>query len=129
LSRGKRQKHTVIFQPSGRRGIFEDGKTILEASKELGVDIDGICGGKATCGKCKVRLERGVYEKYGVESKIESLSPIGEGDRKFLSKKQLRDGYSQQQWDDLGLMINGHFRGHRAASPSVELRPQDLLAP
>jgi len=93
LSEGKNKEHTVIFQPSGRRGTVDDGKTILEASKELGVDIEGICGEKATCGKCKVRLEQGSFEKYGVESKIEAVSPAGEGDRKFLSKQQLHDGY------------------------------------
>lgn len=93
MSEGKNKEHTVIFQPSGRRGTVDDGKTILEASKELGVDIEGICGEKATCGKCKVRLEQGSFEKYGVESKIEAVSPAGEGDRKFLSKQQLHDGY------------------------------------
>jgi len=93
LTAGNNKKHTVIFQPSGRRGAIDDGRTILEASKELGVDIEGICGEKATCGKCKVRLEQGAFEKYGVESKIESISPVGEGDRKFLSKQQLHDGY------------------------------------
>jgi uncharacterized 2Fe-2S/4Fe-4S cluster protein (DUF4445 family) len=87
------QRHTVIFQPSGSRGNIDDGKTIMEASRELGVDIEGICGEKATCGKCKVRIEEGYFEKYGVESKIEAVSPIGEGDRKFLSSQQLHSHY------------------------------------
>jgi uncharacterized 2Fe-2S/4Fe-4S cluster protein (DUF4445 family) len=87
------QRHTVIFQPSGSRGSVDDGKTIMEASRELGVDIEGICGEKATCGKCKVRIEEGYFEKYGVESKIEAVSPIGEGDRKFLSSQQLHNNY------------------------------------
>jgi uncharacterized 2Fe-2S/4Fe-4S cluster protein (DUF4445 family) len=85
--------HRVIFQPSGRQGNIDDGKTITEASRELGVDIEGICGEKATCGKCKVRIEDGYFEKYGVESKIEAVSPIGEGDRKFLNSQQLRNNY------------------------------------
>ncbi len=89
----KNHKHTVIFQPSGRRGLIDDGKTVMEASRELGVDIESLCGGKATCGKCRVRIEEGFFEKYGVVSKIESVSPTGEGDRKLLSKQQLRKNY------------------------------------
>jgi uncharacterized 2Fe-2S/4Fe-4S cluster protein (DUF4445 family) len=89
----RNRRHTVIFQPSGSRGNIDDGKTIMEASRELGVDIEGICGEKATCGKCKVRIEEGYFEKYGVESKIEAVSPVGEGDRKFLSPQQLHSNY------------------------------------
>ncbi len=87
------QKYTVIFQPSGRRGYIDEGKTIKEASVELGVDIEGICGNKATCGKCKVRIEEGFFEKYGVASRMECLSPIGESERKFINAQQERDGY------------------------------------
>jgi len=93
MTLNRNQRHTVIFQPSGSRGNIDDGKTIMDASRELGVDIEGICGEKATCGKCKVRIEEGYFEKYGVESKIEAVSPIGEGDRKFLSSQQLHSNY------------------------------------
>ena len=55
-------KCMVIFQPSGRRGYINRGKTIKEASVALGVDIEGICGEKAICGKCKVRIEEGAFE-------------------------------------------------------------------
>jgi len=33
-------QHKVIFQPSGRRGMVEEGTTIKEASRLLGVDIE-----------------------------------------------------------------------------------------
>ena len=36
------RKVTVIFQPSGRRGQVEAGKTILQASRELGVAIESV---------------------------------------------------------------------------------------
>ena len=36
----------VIFQPSGRRGEILEGKTLLEASRMLGVGIESVCGGK-----------------------------------------------------------------------------------
>jgi len=93
MSERMKQQPMVIFQPSGRRGYVNDGKTIKEASQELGVDIEGICGEKATCGKCKVRIEKGIFEEYGVDSRVETLSPIGETERKMLTPQQQHDGY------------------------------------
>ncbi|MCK5577826.1 MAG: DUF4445 domain-containing protein [Dehalococcoidales bacterium] len=87
------QRCTVIFQPSGRRGYIDIGKTIKEASIELGVDIEGICGEKATCGKCRVKINEGYFEKYGIESHMENLSPTLESEQKFLNDKQVDDGY------------------------------------
>lgn len=93
---GKKEKADqcmVIFQPSGRRGFIEKGKTLKEASVALGVDIEGICGEKAICGKCKVRIDQGFFEKYGIESSREHLSPMGPTERKFFSLQQERGGY------------------------------------
>lgn len=87
------EKCMVIFQPSGRRGFIPKGKTLKEASIILGVDIEGICGEKAICGKCKVRVEQGVFEKYGIESSLDHLSPMGQTERKFFSLQQERGGY------------------------------------
>ena len=89
----KDKEHTVVFQPAGIRGKVADGKTLLEASRELGADIEGICGGKAACGKCMIRIENGFFEKYGIESKPASVSPVSGGDRKLLSKQQIRNRY------------------------------------
>lgn len=78
------KKHKVIFQPSGRRGEIEDGKTILEAAQSLGVDIEGLCGNKKVCGKCKVRVEEGYFEKDNIESGMAHLSPLTEGEKKHI---------------------------------------------
>jgi len=86
-------KHLVIFQPSGRRGYVAEGKTLKEASVALGVDIEGICGEKAICGKCKVRIEEGAFEKYGIESSRLHLSQMAQTERKFFSLHQERGGY------------------------------------
>lgn len=47
----------VIFQPSGRRGPVQSGQTLLAAARDLGVELESACGGKGTCGKCRVRIE------------------------------------------------------------------------
>lgn len=78
------KRHKVIFQPSGRRGDVEDGKTLLEAAQALGVDIESICGNKKVCGKCKVRIEEGYFEKDNIESGMSHLSPITEGEIKHI---------------------------------------------
>jgi len=68
--------HKVIFQPAGRRGEIEDGKTILEAAQALGVDLEALCGNKKVCGKCKVRIEEGYFEKDNLESGMAHLMPV-----------------------------------------------------
>ncbi|MBS3937699.1 MAG: DUF4445 domain-containing protein [Peptococcaceae bacterium] len=86
-------RHRIIFQPSGRRGYVDKGKTIKQASVALGVDIEGICGEQATCGKCKVRIEEGYFEKYGIQSGRDHVSPVGEVEKKFFNLQQERGGY------------------------------------
>ena len=78
------KKYKVIFQPSGRRGEVEEGKTILEAAQALGVDIEGLCGNKKVCGKCKVRIEEGYFEKDNIESGMAHLSPLTDTERKHI---------------------------------------------
>lgn len=89
----KGQKYTVVFQPSGVRGRVEDGATILEASRQMGADIESICGGKGTCGKCRVKIEEGYFPKYGINSSIASVATKSEASQKFLNKQQLRQNY------------------------------------
>jgi uncharacterized 2Fe-2S/4Fe-4S cluster protein (DUF4445 family) len=70
-------KHvTVVFQPSGRRGQIEAGKSILEAAQELGVALESVCGGKHVCGKCRVRIEEGFFARDGLNSTRGHLSPF-----------------------------------------------------
>jgi uncharacterized 2Fe-2S/4Fe-4S cluster protein (DUF4445 family) len=85
--------YQVIFQPSGSRGPVKEGKTIQEAAQELGVGIESICGGKRTCGKCKVVIQEGVFEKFGVTSKAENLSPLTEEEKKKLKPEELKSNY------------------------------------
>ena len=84
-------RYKIIFQPSGRRGEVRDGKTILEAARELGVSIENVCGGKGVCGKCKVRIEEGYFAKYGVNSSVKSIEAAGTANEEYLTKKQLRE--------------------------------------
>ncbi|MCF8082386.1 MAG: ASKHA domain-containing protein [Deltaproteobacteria bacterium] len=86
-------KAKVIFQPSGRRGEVDKGINIVEASRQLGVDIETLCGEKKVCGKCKVRVEEGSFEKYGVVSGQDHVSPWQKEEEKFISPEQRASGY------------------------------------
>ncbi len=69
-------KHLIILQPSGRRGHVADGISLRAAARELGVEIESICAENATCGKCKVLVEEGRSERYGITSSRAHLSPV-----------------------------------------------------
>jgi uncharacterized 2Fe-2S/4Fe-4S cluster protein (DUF4445 family) len=80
-------KHTVILQPSGRRGQVDEGMSIRAAARELGVEIESICAENATCGKCMILVEEGRFEKYNIDSKREHLSPMGGEERAYLERR------------------------------------------
>ncbi len=80
-------KHTVILQPSGRRGQVEEGKSVREAARELGVEIESICAENATCGKCIVLVEEGRFERYDIESKRENLSPVDAAEKAYFDRR------------------------------------------
>ncbi|MFH1756885.1 MAG: ASKHA domain-containing protein [Pseudomonadota bacterium] len=88
-----KKKVTVFFQPSGGRGLVEKGKTILQAAHELGVSIESVCGGKHTCGKCKVRIEEGIFEGGSLKSRRENLSFFPPEENKFIEEKERKKGY------------------------------------
>jgi uncharacterized 2Fe-2S/4Fe-4S cluster protein (DUF4445 family) len=81
------KKHQVILQPSGRRGHVEDGVSLRAAARELGVEIESICAENATCGKCKVLVEEGNFERYGITSSREHLSPVTSDEAEYFARR------------------------------------------
>lgn len=67
----------VIFTPSGRRGRFPAGTTVLDAARSLGVDIDAVCAGRGICGRCQVTQGLGTFPKHGITSSEAHLAPMG----------------------------------------------------
>ena len=66
----------VVFTPSGKRGTFEVGTSILDAARTLGVDLDTVCGGRGLCGRCQILCSEGDFSKHNIVSSADSL---GEG--------------------------------------------------
>ncbi len=64
----------IEFQPLGRRGKFNSGQSLLDCARALGIGISSVCGGKGTCGKCRLQIVSGESSKPR-EREIASLSP------------------------------------------------------
>ena len=47
-------KHTVVFLPDGVSAAVETGATVMDAMIRAGLAPDAPCGGRGTCGKCRV---------------------------------------------------------------------------
>jgi uncharacterized 2Fe-2S/4Fe-4S cluster protein (DUF4445 family) len=82
----------VVFTPSGRRGRFPTGTTVLQAARALGVDLDSVCGGRGICGRCQVLLSEGEFAKHGVTSRAAHLSARGAGEARMERKGALGVG-------------------------------------
>ena len=82
----------VVFTPSGRRGRFEHGTTVLEAARRLGVDLDSVCGGRGICGRCQIEVSDGEHAKHGIVSSQAHLTPAGELEARYAAERGLADG-------------------------------------
>ncbi|MGQ9767732.1 MAG: ASKHA domain-containing protein [Anaerolineae bacterium] len=78
--------HRVVFQPSGRQGQVPEGMNLLAAARSLGVEIESICNGRQTCGKCQVVVEEGHFPKYGITSAADHLSAVDGREAHYFEK-------------------------------------------
>ena len=85
-------EHLVIFTPSGKRGHFASGTPILTAARQLGVDLDSVCGGRGICSKCQVSPGYGEFSKHGVSVKEGALSPWNAVEERYKSIRGMLDG-------------------------------------
>jgi len=83
----------VVFVPSGKRGRFPVGTPLLQAARALGVDVDSVCGGRGICGRCQVLIAEGEFAKHGVRSGAASVSPVGEVELRYASRRGLTTGH------------------------------------
>jgi uncharacterized 2Fe-2S/4Fe-4S cluster protein (DUF4445 family) len=82
----------IVFMPSGRRGRFPLGTPVLTAARNLGVDIDSVCGGRGICGRCQIELSEGSFAKLGVTSSREHLSAFGAVEARYAERRNLLPG-------------------------------------
>lgn len=73
-------KYQITFLPQNVITHAPEGTTIFNAANWAGLAIDSTCGGRGTCGKCKVQL-------------LEGANSVAEADRRFFSERQLHEGW------------------------------------
>jgi len=56
------RKLEVTYLPFDRTTRVPPGTTLFSAAHWIGLPIDSTCGGRGTCGKCKVRVIKGLTE-------------------------------------------------------------------
>jgi len=76
----KQHELKVTFQPSGRSVYVLSGTVLLEAIGRAGIILQTPCGGRGTCGKCKVKIMNG------------ECSPSAAGTQ-ALSSEQIQQGF------------------------------------
>lgn len=82
----------VIFTPSGKRGRFPRGTPVLAAARQLGVDLDSVCGGRGICSKCQVTPGYGSFSKHGVTVHDDALSAWNSVEARYDEKRGLPPG-------------------------------------
>jgi uncharacterized 2Fe-2S/4Fe-4S cluster protein (DUF4445 family) len=83
---------TIALMPSGRRGTVPKGTNLLEASRRLGVELESICAGRQTCGKCQISVEAGHFPKHGLTSSVDHLTAMDGREAKYIAEHELAPG-------------------------------------
>jgi uncharacterized 2Fe-2S/4Fe-4S cluster protein (DUF4445 family) len=75
------ESYQIEFEPVGRRGACRADESLLDAARQLGVDLISLCGGVGVCQRCKVQVLAG------------QVSEPTSAEIDALSQKELEDGY------------------------------------
>ena len=86
------QDPLVVFTPSGKRGRFPVGTPVLTAARQLGVDLDSVCGGRGICSKCQITPSYGEFPKHGVTVADGALSEWNAVEQRYQDKRGLKAG-------------------------------------
>ena len=105
----------VLFMPSGKRGHFPVGTTVLEAARTLGVYVESVCGGRGICGRCQIDVQEGRFAKHGITSSNDHISEFGPKEKRYAEKRDLKDA---KLWDEvMGINVTANYRLIRSLDP------------
>ena len=86
----------IVFTPSGLTGEVDTGTTVLAAARQLGVDLDSVCGGRGICGRCQIEPSTGSFAKWAIDSAPTALSDWSsvevDYETKGNARRPLREG-------------------------------------
>jgi uncharacterized 2Fe-2S/4Fe-4S cluster protein (DUF4445 family) len=84
--------HRVVFTPSGLEGKVVAGTSVLEAARQLGADLDTVCGGRGICGRCQVTPSLGRFAKWGIDATPDALSAPAAIETDYHANRPLEPG-------------------------------------
>ncbi|MDH3263107.1 MAG: ASKHA domain-containing protein [Paracoccaceae bacterium] len=121
----------VIFTPSGKRGRFPLGTPVLTAARQLGVDLDSVCGGRGICSKCQVTPSYGEFPKHGVTVAEGALSEWNAVEERYDRVRGLapgrRLGCQAQVLGDVVIDVPPESQVHKqVVRKRAEMRPITL---
>jgi uncharacterized 2Fe-2S/4Fe-4S cluster protein (DUF4445 family) len=104
------KKLEVVYQPFDKTTRVPPGTTLFSAAHWIGLPIDSTCGGRGTCGKCKVQVLQGSAE-------------ITTADRKQLRAAELEAGWrlscQAKVYEDTTVTVPELLRVPKAATMGV----------
>jgi uncharacterized 2Fe-2S/4Fe-4S cluster protein (DUF4445 family) len=71
-------KPEITYLPFGKSTRVPEGTSLFSAAHWIGLPIESTCGGRGTCGKCKVRIEGG-GEVSDADHRLLTVEEIAEG--------------------------------------------------
>lgn len=86
-------KYKIVFQPSGTVTEVEEGTNLLTAAQNAGVDIQAYCGGGKVCGKCRVKVVTGQFDKHKIKSNADHLTAFTQEETTQFKKDEVDAGY------------------------------------
>jgi uncharacterized 2Fe-2S/4Fe-4S cluster protein (DUF4445 family) len=92
MTEGTQKDPLVLFMPSGKRGRFPVGTPVLEAARKLGVYVESVCGGRATCGRCQVEVQEGNFAKHKIVSSNDHITARGPKEERYDRVRGLPEG-------------------------------------
>lgn len=82
-------KDSLIFVDKNVEGVVCFNETIADIAKKYGVNIDQPCGGRSSCGKCKVMIEGPVADPTDMDKAVFSEEELNKGYRLACITKAL----------------------------------------
>ena len=80
----------VTFEPEGKAAYVLPGSLVIEAAARAGIIIDTPCGGRGTCGKCRVVVRDGCSDVTDTERRLLEPDELAAGVRLACQAKLLR---------------------------------------
>ncbi|HEX9124352.1 MAG TPA: ASKHA domain-containing protein [Actinomycetota bacterium] len=104
------RKLEITYLPSGRAARVPSGTSLFNAAHWAGLPVESTCGGRGTCGKCRVRV-------------VEGLAEPTAADHRHLSAEEIAGGWRlscrSEVWSDTTCEVPGLLRTPKAATMGV----------